>query len=436
MKLLIVLIVVLTSIFALNLFPISGDEYSYLYQSQILSNGKLYMENSQVNDQFQTDHIIYTDKIYSKYTIGWPLILSIGSLLNAPWLINPILVFFVLYFLNKLGNLIYGKSVKNAALLMGTTPFFVLNAASYYPHIASMLFAIMFVYFIIKYSKEKRKLTGLFASLSIGVLFLIRPIDCLIVAIPTLVYLRKDILKNYANYLLIFIPFFVFLIITMLINWTLHQNPFVFGYQIYDSKDSLSFGNFGAGISLTVHRLFLGLIWMPTILVMLYKINKKFILPISYFLITILIFIFYPYAGGDQFGPRYYIIALPFLALIASHNLEKCSKKAITIFVIINLIMVAIIGFDIHKEVEYRSRPYEFGKSFENSIVFLNSSQDQGCHWYTRNDLHLTKDVLYACDGSGNSQILNQFPNRSIRYYDLALMGESDSFYSKTIRYS
>src|SRR3972149_6783031 len=78
----------------LGLIPHVPDELSYLYQGRILSSGRYYVQPPQVPEAFTTkwDHVFRTpDHWRSMYPPGWPVLLAVGWLIHAPWLVNPVL---------------------------------------------------------------------------------------------------------------------------------------------------------------------------------------------------------------------------------------------------------------------------------------------------------------------------------------------------------
>ena len=68
------------------------DEYGYLYQAKIFSQGKLYVQASEIFRPFKEMYMVLQDnKLFSKYPPGFPLVLSIGALIDLTGLINPLL---------------------------------------------------------------------------------------------------------------------------------------------------------------------------------------------------------------------------------------------------------------------------------------------------------------------------------------------------------
>src|SRR4029077_14231938 len=81
-----------------QLFPPSGDDYSYLYQAKLLASEKMYAEDPLYDPANPLHHCVETScmtddqgRRFSKYPPGWPALLALGALLRVPWLIDPVL---------------------------------------------------------------------------------------------------------------------------------------------------------------------------------------------------------------------------------------------------------------------------------------------------------------------------------------------------------
>ena len=79
-------------------FPLSGDDYSYLYQAKLFASGKLSAEDPIYNPSLPFYGCIetyclrdYQGHRFSKYPPGWPALLAVGVKLGVPWLVDPLL---------------------------------------------------------------------------------------------------------------------------------------------------------------------------------------------------------------------------------------------------------------------------------------------------------------------------------------------------------
>src|SRR5262245_19492440 len=112
-----------------GLIPHIPDELSYLYQARILSTGHFAVHPPQVPEAFTVkwDHVIRDSSGWrSIYPPGWPLLLSIGWLIRAPWLINSVLLFFSVVGVFQLAKHLYDEKTALFSLIPFVCSPFVL----------------------------------------------------------------------------------------------------------------------------------------------------------------------------------------------------------------------------------------------------------------------------------------------------------------------
>jgi len=152
---------------------------------------------------------------------------------------------------------------------------------------------------------------------------------------------------------------------------------------------------------------------------------------ISIFVLNILFYLFYFSAGGDQYGPRYYYISLVALIPLISSKIKKLNKKTACIILLVNISLSIIFGAIIYEEVLYRKQPFDYFEknSITNNLIFLKSSEYQGCSWYTRNEPDLSKNIIVCDNDEYNNELIKLYPNKNHTYYDLEIMGKPTSKY-------
>lgn len=427
------ILILLVSFVSLQLFPFSGDEYSYIFQSKILASGKLYSPSPPGSEFFELHHVINDGKWYSKYSFGWSLVLSLGELLGMKWLVNPLiglLTLIILFLFAKL--MINGKIALVSVFLTAVSPFFIFNSSSYFPHPVSLLFSVLFLFSYFLAIKKNQAAYALVSGFSLGVVFLIRPVDAFIVGIPVAVHSLLE-LRNNRKLLkcLIFIAVAasVSLFIQIVLNYVLTGSPLKFPYLLYGPYDKPAFysGIFALGIKNTISHLLSLLVWLPGLLLLIpfARYDKfKFTL-LSIFALDVAFYFFYPFSGGDQFGPRYYYAAIPALAVLGGSAIERLhlvKKWFLITLLIFNLSLGAYFAYVLHGEVQFRSQVYDYAttQGIHNSIIFLKSTEEQGCSWYARNSPKLDDDNLLVCDlGEKNAELMKYYPNRKAYYYTL-----------------
>ena len=118
-------------------FPNSGDEYVYLYQSRTMAAGRLWNATAASLEVFAFNYIVQEPvRTFGSFPMGWPLALALALTLHVPaWLVNPVLGVVTLALVWVLGARLYHPRVGIiAAALVGLSPFFAFNAASYFSH--------------------------------------------------------------------------------------------------------------------------------------------------------------------------------------------------------------------------------------------------------------------------------------------------------------
>jgi hypothetical protein len=178
-------------VFVIVLFPLAlvlrrgfyqGDENAYLFQARCLSAGRLYMQQPSgvPTAAISYDHhVLLNGKWFAKYPIGWPLVLSVGTLLSAEWLVNPLLSVALLWVTAQLSNRLFRNSTAAvcAVFTLALSAFFVLNSLGFMSHVlcALCLASAFLCYTVFSESKNSVWMVCTFALL--GAAALARPFD-------------------------------------------------------------------------------------------------------------------------------------------------------------------------------------------------------------------------------------------------------------------
>jgi len=176
----------------LQAYPLSGDEYSYRLQGEIFARGRLSMPAPAAHARhFEVDHVLLSPTLRSKYPPGWPALLSVGARAGASWIVNPVLGALTLLALFGAARRLYGAGPAFVAvLLLGCSPFFAYNAASYHSHTGELWALSVAFYCCVAGWQSRRAAWGVGAGLALGLAFLIRPVDALAFAPGLVVLLR------------------------------------------------------------------------------------------------------------------------------------------------------------------------------------------------------------------------------------------------------
>ncbi|HYN43204.1 MAG TPA: hypothetical protein VE129_15615 [Thermoanaerobaculia bacterium] len=223
--------------------PRIGDEVSYAFQGRILASGRLFLAPPAVPEAFAVQHVIQTaDRWCGKYPPGLPLLLATGWLVDAPWLVNPVLFGVAVYGLFRLGSKLWGPPTGLlGAFLFATLPFGFLQAASFMSHIASLACVTWCLVLLAEGSPVRSRTLLLASGFLGGFAFLVRPVSAVALLVgPVLLLLWqvprwRDRLRAAG---LLIVGSVLPLAFLLWVQWRSFGNPFLTGYAVYDPLDS------------------------------------------------------------------------------------------------------------------------------------------------------------------------------------------------------
>jgi 4-amino-4-deoxy-L-arabinose transferase-like glycosyltransferase len=160
--------------------PHVPDEVAYIFQAKLLASGHLSAQQPpvpEVFDFFYQPLIDVSDGRWaSVYPLGHPLALAIGVKLHAIWLIPPLLGAACVLLIFAVGRRLYGDRIGLlAALLMVTSPFFLMTASNFMSHNTATFYLLASLLFVVMIDKRPF-LYGLLAGLFFGLVFNTRPL--------------------------------------------------------------------------------------------------------------------------------------------------------------------------------------------------------------------------------------------------------------------
>jgi hypothetical protein len=438
-------LILINAFLVLEQFPNSSDEYVYLFQAETLSEGRLWDAPSPVQKSFEFNHIAVKDHIrVGRFPLGWPVILSAFLAARIPGaLANPILAIVTLFVFYSFARKYYGERVAGWSLiLLAASGFFMFNSASFFSHTSCLLETLIFVYCINLYKNDNKIIYGLLAGVALGLIMLIRYYTAVLLFFPffiTLLYHYR--LRAFRLFVLIGIGALPCLACFLWYNYAVTGNPLtpvtVWGYQ----NEGLGFINGHTpliGFEHVIRRFLMFNYWSSPVLLVLYFVflvrkfrNKQqlFAAPEDYFfLISIIGYFFYYEIGGNQYGPRFYYEAFPFLILFVVNQVFIKEHYFARLFLYASfLIMVLKLPFIADREhtiVEERKDPYVQveSKGISHAVVLLSSGasvlRPMPIGDLTRNDHVFHNDVLYAIsDDRYNETLMRFYKDRAIYKY-------------------
>jgi hypothetical protein len=167
----------------------SADESTYLFQARAWNHGGLWITppaGFSDTDLMYSHHLVLGDKWFGKYPPGWPLVLSLGTFLNIPWIVNPLLGLLSLILCVKLLQEMFPENSKSAQapylLLLVLSPFFTLSFLGFMSHGISTALTLLALLCFLRGAKNKSPLYYTGTNVCLCGLFLVRPFTAVCIA--------------------------------------------------------------------------------------------------------------------------------------------------------------------------------------------------------------------------------------------------------------
>jgi 4-amino-4-deoxy-L-arabinose transferase-like glycosyltransferase len=172
----------------LELIPHVTDSVSYLFQGRILASGRLYLPPPAIPPLFAHENILLTPTRWcSKYPPGWPLLLALGWLLHAPWLMSPLLLGLAVVGVWLAGRRLYDPATGVlAAAALASSPFALLMAGDSMSHVPALCLTVWCLAMLAKVrtGEGDTRRAALGAGLLFGGALLIRPLTAVVLLAP------------------------------------------------------------------------------------------------------------------------------------------------------------------------------------------------------------------------------------------------------------
>jgi hypothetical protein len=433
--------------FVLDRFANSGDEYSYLFEARTLAGFRLW-ETPPVlgSDLIAYRTWILDSKWVSQYPPGWPMVLAAGLVLGLPtWAMNAVLgggsVAALVVLCRRVGD---RSATVIAVALFTLTPFYVMNAASYFPHTMSSLLILLFCLCLLPYGGIVRSYKLVAAGASVGILAMTRYFDVLPLLPAFLLWLVMQKPTAWPRLLGLmaagFIPFLMLLMIYQyLITGSLFRSSYfvITTAEISETFVGLDPLRIAFGVTATAARLGeLGL-WTSPILVIAYcccVLRKLKDRKLAYYDLIfpgfLLAYVAFSGMGGNRYGPRYYFEAFPLMivTIVSALPLIKARQQDRTMpplaFIVCLLYLfgtwpLMLTGFRL--EVFSREEPFRLAAQLVtgNAVVIQDTASGLGLHCWdlVRNPTSMDASVLYARSETDIGALRKAFPERSIWRY-------------------
>jgi hypothetical protein len=350
--------------FVTERLPHLEDEIAYLFQARTYMRGALWAPVPDKPSPLFTPFVINLDggKRVGKYSIGWPLLLAVGELFGAGWLVNPILSAATIVLIYMLGRELFDRQVGLIAGLLGlTSPLFLIQAGTYMSHASACLWAALLALSFLRADiarEDGRSARGWAAAggLSIGMLALTRSLTAVGVVLPYLVVLLVRLIRRPRSLGDLFreywpMPAVAALLVALqpISLYILTGNPLTNLYLMIWKYDTVGFGpqfgrgghtvaeglrTAGLGVKLFASDLF-GWdkwSWAPLVLGLIFgltevKMARKFwpVLLLAPTVLLIIVHIAY-WVGAEIYGPRYYYEGHPGVTILAALGIRNTAR--------------------------------------------------------------------------------------------------------------
>ncbi len=167
-------ILLLPLAFNLGLGRYQGDESAYLFEARCLAAGHLSAPQPAVDPHSVlgfAHHLFIHGRWLGKYPPGWPLVLSLMTLLKTEWLLNPLLGLLLLFLTYEIGLEMFGPVEGiSATAMLGTSAFMLLNCLGFMSHVlCALLIALGALCFIRALRRSPESRSGGFWTLAMVV---------------------------------------------------------------------------------------------------------------------------------------------------------------------------------------------------------------------------------------------------------------------------
>jgi len=226
------------SYFLFDHVPHVHDEIDYLFQAKIFLTGRLFAVSPCAKEFFDFSYMINDGRWYSIYSPGFPLLLTLGLVVRAPWLLNPLLAALTIFLFYFLGTEIYDRRIGILSSVLGAASiWFLLMSSTMMSHTGSLFFSSIFLLFLFRSLKKPTFLNGIGAAAGLGMAFLIRPYNAVFFAFPYFLYYSLRFLKNFRarlkNAAAFIITLAAFLSVYLIYNYLTTGHPLRNGYVAY-----------------------------------------------------------------------------------------------------------------------------------------------------------------------------------------------------------
>jgi 4-amino-4-deoxy-L-arabinose transferase-like glycosyltransferase len=449
--------------------PHVQDSVGYLFQAKTFALGRLSAPLPPVLEAFEQDSVLMRNGAwFSKFPPGYPLVLAVGALAGAPWIVSPLAASLTLLLLFCLGRALYGSATALLALLLLLcSPFFLFMSGSMMSHPTGLLLTTLGLLLVTRSVSSDSTWLPILAGISLGWLTASRQLTGLAVTAPALVWLavrRLSCRRSLSPTLWLALGWSWPVLGLLAYNRALTGDPFHNPYELWSEFDRIGFGpavgmhaghDLGRGLQNTLANLTAletDLFGWPIYLTLAFALlpfatgraraGDWLCGAVSLSLMTA--YIAY-WADGIVYGPRYFYEMSGCLALLTARGVasaadatsgrtrsllrRRSTPASASCFVLLvagliagNLFQNIPRQIDLHRgynSVDGRRQAIVWAAGLHHALVLVPTTQPSAWWDYgsvfSANDPLLSGDVIYARDLGplANRRTLAAFPDRT-----------------------
>ncbi|MDQ1328823.1 MAG: hypothetical protein QG641_2109, partial [Candidatus Poribacteria bacterium] len=265
----------INSYFIFEHIPHIQDSLDQVFHGKIFLLGKFAVSSPEPREFFDFTHMINNGKWYSEYPPGHSLLMGLGHIIHAPWIINPLFGSLCIVLFYFIGKEMFNNRIGRLSALLGTfSPFLIFMSSEFMNHATTLFFVSLFLLGFVRMVHRRKIRYGILCGFALGFTFNIRPMTAAAIAVPFFIYAIAILIRLLVMDKGSAIPFvlrksFHFIIICVVammifsamvgvllyFNYNTNGDPFTFGYTIAWGKNhDPGFGHSGWGEPHTPQR--------------------------------------------------------------------------------------------------------------------------------------------------------------------------------------
>ena len=454
--------------------PHLEDEVALLFQARTYAAGHLLAPAPALPAFFWIPFVVvHQGHWFGKYPPGYSLVLALGVLLHAPWLVNPLAAGLAVVLTAKLGQQLFDMTTGVlAAVLLALSPFVLLQAGTFLMHVVCLDFVLLLLLAFEHFTRTGSPWSAAGAGVAFTGLWLSRPLTAVAVVVPCALWAlwlaRRPAWR--VGVLVMGLISVLALVLLLGYNALTTGHPLVFGYQLWWPFDRVGFGpgigvrgehTLGQGWQNTKENLHALAHWLfgwpgalsvlPPLLGVAQAIlqlaagrrDRACAWDVVLASLTVCLIVAYMayWVSGQMYGPRYYFESLGALALLSArgllwlnalgmHLLERIglgrrgrAYAALGILVLAGLISWNLLVFTPQQFRTYRNWYGVTSAGIQavraagihHAVVFVVAPKwTDYAPFFVENSPWLNGDVVYALDhGAADAQLLAYYPDRA-----------------------